>query len=61
MKWLLVASLVALMASRRRLVGDLVQALFDLPRHFRAGAQRAEDPARAARRVAASHEHTRPS
>jgi hypothetical protein len=55
-KWLLVAILIGIVATRRWLVGDLVRALRDAPRHYREGKRRVDDPASAAKPIEPARE-----
>jgi Sec-independent protein translocase protein TatA len=47
LKWILIAVLLFLLLGRRRLLGDLLQSVRQLPSKFRAG----KDPAAAAKPV----------
>ena len=51
MKWLLLIGLIFLIANRRYLVGDLIRTAKKLPKDFKDGQQRVDDPVAAAKDV----------
>jgi hypothetical protein len=50
-KWILVALLVALVFSRKHLIGDLFRTVKKLPKDFDAGKQAVDDPASQAKPI----------
>jgi hypothetical protein len=56
MKWLLLGVLIFIVATRRRLVGDLIDSVRKTPEKYREGKKAADDPAAAAKPVRADED-----